>query len=260
MFNVRLKSLCTLAVLYVFALLFCWGAACYFKLVDPLLLPSPVQVAGVAYKLLLSGELQHQILVSLERMLFGFFLGAGLALIVGFLCGVSKKIGHWLEPLIYLAYPIPRFALLPFIMLMFGVGMMSKVVFIGLAAFFPIAINTISGIANINENYLEAARHYGASGWKLYKRVILPASLPSIFTGVRISLGITVSTTTVIEFLTSTDGLGAMIWLSLQALRIDRMFLGVIIVVFFNLMLVLLLKVLEHLFIPWNRDTVALED
>lgn len=252
--KIKFKSMSLWIALYIFIIIFLWGAVSYLKIVDSLLLPSPVHVALTGYKMLRSGELTQQIFISLQRILGGLFLGSILGLMLGSLCGISKKINRWSQPLLYLAYPIPRFALLPFIMLMFGVGGLSKIIFISLASFFPMTINTISGITSINENHLEAARHYGARGWKLYRRVILPGSIPSILSGIRIGIGTTVATTTAIEFLTSTDGLGAMIWLSLQSLRTDKMFLGVIFVASINLLAVYLLSVIEKIITPWNNQ------
>lgn len=260
MLSVRFKRILVLASFYIVVLVSVWALVCHLKLVDPLLLPPPMEVLGTALKMLRAGELQYQALVSLKRMLGGFLLGGICGLAVGSICGVSKKINHWVEPLLYLAYPIPRFALLPFVMLIFGVGGLSKVMFVAMASFFPVTINTISGINNINDNYLEVARHYGASGWKLYKRVVWPGSLPSIFSALRISISLTVSSTTVIEFLTSTNGLGAMIWLSLQALRTDKLFLGTIVISSLNMMFIFTLKTIQNFSTPWAREKALAGD
>jgi len=231
-----------------------WQIIYSFKLIDAFWLPSPHKFIGTAFKLFKLGVIQENFFITLERFLPGFILGSFLAIVVGSLCGISRKLSDFLEPLVYLMLPIPRFALLPFLVLIFGTGIGSKIIYVAMGAFFPVVINMISGVNQVNNNFLEAAKHYGARGWKLYLRVILPGSLPEIFIGLRMSIGLSLTYVTVIEFLTASDGIGAMIWLSLQTLRIDKLFLGVAVIALLNVVLILLLKGVENLLVPWNKD------
>lgn len=231
-----------------------WEGVCYWKVVDSFLFPSPWMIVNTAYKMLRTGELQEHIFITLKRFISGFIVGCVLGFSIGYGCGLSKKINNILEPLLYFLYPIPRFALLPFIILIFGTGNFSKIIFVAAATFFPIAINTMRGINSINSNFLEVAKHYGAKGWKLFKRVILPGSLPSVFTGVRISSGIALTFVVVVEFLTTTNGIGAMMWVSLQTLRIDKLFLGVLIIALLNVILNSMVTNIERSLIPWGKE------
>lgn len=201
-----------------------------------------------------TGELQQHFFITLKRVFLGFSLGIAFGLGVGSLCGLSQKISNFLQPLIYFTYPIPRFALLPFMILIFGTGIWSKVIFIAMGAFFPVVINTISGINHINTDFLELARHYGAKGWRMYRRVILPGSLPLVFTGMRISIGLSLTYVIIIEYLTATDGIGAIMWLAMYTLRIDRLLLSTIIIAILNIILISLLRYAEKFLIPWNNE------
>lgn len=231
-----------------------WQVFYYFKLIDSFWFPSPHKIISTAYRLFRIGIIQNNIFATLKRFIPGFIIGSFFGLIVGFLCGMSRKLSVFLEPLIYLVLPIPRFALLPFMILIFGTGIGSQIIYIAIGAFFPVVINTISGINQINKNFVEAAMHYGAKGWRLYKRIILPGSMPSIFIGLRLSAGLSLTYVTVIEFLTATDGVGAMIWLSLQTLRMDKLFLGVALVALLNVLFISLLNAIEHILVPWNLE------
>lgn len=241
-------------LLFFLIIISVWELSAFLKIIDVFFFPPPSKIIGTACVMLKTGELQQHILVTLTRFFLGLFFGAGLGLIIGYFCGVSKKINSVIEPLIYLIYPIPRFALLPFITLIFGLGLGSKVFFISMAAFFVTFISTINGIKQINSNFLEVAVHYGARGCNLFRSVVLPGSLPAIFAGFRISIGLALTYTIIVEFLTSSDGIGAMMWLSLQNLKIERLFLGAAVIALFNVFSIFLLKHFEYYFIPWNRQ------
>lgn len=252
--NRNYKETLEISFLLVLITIILWQIIYYFKLIDAFWLPSPHKFIGTAFKLFKLGVIQEDIFITLKRFLPGFILGSFLAIVVGSLCGISRKLSAFLEPLIYLMLPIPRVALLPFLVLIFGTGISSKIIYVAMGAFFPVVINTISGVSQVNNNFLEVAKHYGARGWRLYRKVILPGSLPSIFIGLRVSIGLSLTYVTVIEFLTASDGIGAMIWLSLQTLRIDKLFLGIVVIALLNVILILLLKGIEGLFVPWNED------
>lgn len=242
------KILISLSLVAIF-----WELASCLKIVDPFLFPAPHKVIKVAYEMFLTGELQGQVMVTLVRFFAGVLWGGIFGLVAGVCCGMSKKVGSFIEPSIYLVCSIPRFVLLPFTMLIFGLGDTVKIIFIGMSIFFPVAINTISGINCINKDFLEIAKHYGAKRLVLYSKVILPGSLPSIFTGLRIGMGIAFTYVIVIEFLIANDGLGAMMWLSLQTLRIDRLFLGAVIIGLLNMTFIFFLRIIERIIMPWNE-------
>ena len=223
-----------------------------YKFGDRMMLPPMLQLVRVFFQMCSSGEVSENVLMTLKRFCFGFSLGAGAGLAIGFLCGISKKTRYMLEPLVYFLYPLPRFVLFPFLILIFGSGMGSHVVFVAMGAFFPCVINTLSGFEQINNSLLEVAHHYGAKGWPLFRRVIFPASLPSLFAGLRVALGLALTYTVIVEYLVATKGLGALIWLSLQTFRIDKLVIGGFLVAALNLFFILIVKVSERVVIPWE--------
>ncbi|MFH1507390.1 MAG: ABC transporter permease [Candidatus Omnitrophota bacterium] len=228
-----------------------WQIISFFNLIDEFWLPAPYKFFSTVYIFFSEGIIQKHILITVKRLLLGFLLGSISGLLVSYICCSSRKIRFFLEPLIYITFPIPRFAVLPFIILIFGTGMSSKIIFIALAAFFPVTINTIKGITEVNTNFSEVALHYGAKGFKLFTRVIFPGSLQSAFVGLRISLGMSLAYVTVIEYLSAMDGIGAMLWMSLQILRIDQLLLGILIITMLSIILISLLTVIEKLAMPW---------
>lgn len=246
----KLKSL--LFVIIIAAILL--ECLCHLQWVDTFFVPAPSKIITTAYKMIQSGQLQQYGFITLKRLFFGFCLGAFLGFFGGSICGTSRRLRVLFEPLVYLLYPIPRFVFYPFLVLIFGIGDIPMIIFISMGAFFPLFIDTLGGIRDIDTHYFEVANHYGASGWMLYKRVILPGSLPAIFNGLRISIGIALLYTIIAEFLTATKGIGAMMWLSLQTLRIDQLFLGAILVAALNTIFIFIIVYMESILMPWHRD------
>ncbi len=243
------KRVLLLCVLFLAA----WLGLERLHLLDRMMFPGPSEVSRTVGSMVRDGELQKHIALTLSRFLSGFLLGGVLGLFLGSLCGLSKKISYFLEPVVYLLYPLPKFALLPFFILLFGMGFMSQVFFIAMGVFFPLAINTMRGMESINAHFIEVAVHYGAKGWDLFKKVIWPGSLASIFSGLRVGVGLALTYTIVNEFLMGTTGIGAMMWMSLQTWRIDRLLIGIFLIAFLNLFFVFLLGVLENVLAPWQK-------
>jgi len=166
--------------------------------VNPQILPSPLAVVQkwIEYALppqphtegswlawAFSGELIHDAIGSLYRVIVGFLIGAGLALPVGLMMGASDRVYDWLNPLVQLLRPIPPIAYIPLSILWFGLGNKPAVFLISLGAFFPVLMNTIAGVRQVDGIYIRAARNLGASGSTMFLRVILPAAVPSRLTG-----------------------------------------------------------------------------
>ncbi|GAB3399300.1 ABC transporter permease [Massilia agilis] len=198
--------------------------------VDEKILPSPQEVAEkwVAYLLPLkpfaefqqenpgaswwawafSGELIVDSLGSMYRVVVGFLVGAGLALPLGLAMGASRAAYAWFNPLVQVLRPIPPIAYIPLSILWFGLGNPPAVFLIALGAFFPVLMNTIAGVRQVDSIYLRAARNLGAGGATLFLRVILPASVPYILAGVRIGIGTAFIVVIVAEMIAVNNGLG----------------------------------------------------
>jgi NitT/TauT family transport system permease protein len=193
--------------------------------VNPLILPAPSAVlvrwyqylapmepydpAKMAYAVwVFSGELIHDAYASLYRVVVGFLIGAGLALPLGLAMGANEKVYKFLDPLLQVLRPIPPIAYIPLAILWFGLGNPPAIFLISLGAFFPVLMNTISGVRHVDGIYIRAARNLGADRATLFLRVILPAATPYILTGARIGVGTSFIVVIVSEMIAVNNGLG----------------------------------------------------
>jgi NitT/TauT family transport system permease protein len=193
--------------------------------VNPLILPAPSAVLARWYQYLapmepydpakmsyavwvFSGELIHDAYASLYRVVVGFLIGAGLALPLGLAMGANEKVYKFFDPLLQVLRPIPPIAYIPLAILWFGLGNPPAIFLITLGAFFPVLMNTISGVRHVDGIYIRAARNLGAGRATLFLRVILPAATPYILTGARIGVGTSFIVVIVSEMIAVNNGLG----------------------------------------------------
>ena len=193
--------------------------------VNPLILPAPSAVLVRWYQYLapmepydpekmsyavwvFSGELIHDAYASLYRVVVGFLIGAGLALPLGLAMGANEKVYKFFDPLLQVLRPIPPIAYIPLAILWFGLGNPPAIFLISLGAFFPVLMNTISGVRHVDGIYIRAARNLGADRATLFLRVILPAATPYILTGARIGVGTSFIVVIVSEMIAVNNGLG----------------------------------------------------
>ena len=158
-----------------------------------------------------------------------------------------------IDPLVSALYPIPKIAILPLVMLFFGIGDLSKVVLVALSVIFLVLINTTAGVLALDPVYFDVAKNYGAPKRKLFLRVIIPGALPFIFVGLRLGIGVALIVIVAAEFVAARSGVGFLIWTSWEVMRIENMFVGIIAITILGLIFTLLLKELESWALPWRR-------
>jgi NitT/TauT family transport system permease protein len=203
--------------------------------------------------LMSSGELWMHIWASLQRLFFGFWLGLVPALLLGVMMGLSRPIRAALQPLISGTYPIPKSALLPLILLIFGLGEMSKVVMVAIGVFYPVVLNTVTGVAQVSPIYYDVAKNYGANKWKVFRTVAIPGAMPSIMTGIELGAGLGLILIAIAEMMGAQEGLGFMIWNAWQLFSVETMYVGIFIIAVIGYALALLLAEVGRLLMPWNR-------
>jgi NitT/TauT family transport system permease protein len=247
-----------------------WHLAAQYELVNPQVLPSPLAVVAkwIEYLLplqphdpatqswlawALSGELIHDSLGSLYRVVVGFLVGAGLALPVGLAMGASPRVYAWLNPLVQLLRPIPPIAYIPLSILWFGLGNPPAVFLIALGAFFPVLMNTVAGVRQVDGIYLRAARNLGASGTTLFVRVILPAAVPYILSGVRIGIGTAFIVVIVSEMIAVNNGLGFRILEAREYFWSDKIIAGMISIGLIGLAIDVAMNRLNNHLLRWHR-------
>jgi len=187
------------------------GAVVVFKLFNPIFLPGPWLVLGNVLDMAVRGQLWIHLAATLERVALGFGAGAALGVVLGLAAGHLTPIRHIVEPLVELLRPIPPLAMLPMFIVWVGIGETSKVGFITYATFFPIFLTTVTGVRQIDPLLLRAAQSLGARGVGLFTRVILPAALPDILTGLRLGVALAFFVIVISEFIGAEHGLGYLI-------------------------------------------------
>jgi ABC-type nitrate/sulfonate/bicarbonate transport system permease component len=187
------------------------GAVVVLKLFNPIFLPGPWLVLGNVLDMAIRGQLWIHLAATLERVALGFGAGAVLGVGLGLAAGHLTPIRHIVEPLVELLRPIPPLAMLPMFIVWVGIGEISKVGFITYATFFPIFLTTITGVRQIDPILLRAAQSLGARGVGLFTRVILPAALPDILTGLRLGVALAFFVIVISEFIGAEHGLGYLI-------------------------------------------------
>jgi NitT/TauT family transport system permease protein len=254
-----------------FVVLAVWEGLARAGILNPLILPSPSKVAlrwwlylkpfraydaaqGSWLTWLVSGELLHDAAASLYRVFVGFLLGGGLGLVLGLLMGVSGTVYRLMNPLVQILRPIPPIAYIPLAILWFGLGNPPAFFLISLGAFFPILLNTIAGVRNVDSIYVRAAQNLGARGSVMFRRVILPAAAPHILTGVRVGYGVSFIVVIVAEMIAVNSGLGYRILEAREFFWPDKIIAGMITIGVIGLGIdTLLNKVSNHL-LRWHRS------
>jgi NitT/TauT family transport system permease protein len=217
-----------LAASGILAVLLLWEGVSQAGWVPPLFLPAPSACAVEAWRLLASGELPQHLLTSLRRILLGFALGALSGVAVGVGTGFFSVVRAVGVPLIHATYPIPKIAILPLLILWLGIGETPKVAVIAIGVFFPMAINTHTGIAECDPALLRAGISFGASRRTLISKVLLPASLPMIFAGLRLSAGMSLLLVVSAELIAADSGIGFFILSAADLLQTEQLMVGLV--------------------------------
>jgi ABC-type nitrate/sulfonate/bicarbonate transport system permease component len=187
------------------------GAVVVMKLFNPIFLPGPWLVLGNVLDMAVRGQLWVHLAATLERVALGFGIGAALGVALGVAAGSLAPVRHVVEPIVEMLRPIPPLAVLPMFIVWVGIGETSKIGFITYATFFPIFLTTVTGVRQIDPLLLRAARSLGARGVGLSTRVILPAALPDILTGLRLGVALAFFVIVISEFIGAEHGLGYLI-------------------------------------------------
>jgi NitT/TauT family transport system permease protein len=241
-----------LSIFSPFLLLILWEVLVQAGLLDKRFFPAPSSIVGTFGQLVTSGELFRHLQASIARIIIGFMLGAIPALIVGVTMGLSRWVRAFLSPMVAALYPIPKIAILPLVMLIFGLGEQSKWVIIAIGVFFLVLYNTMAGVMNIPNIYLDVGRNFGASKVQFFWTVALPGALPLIFTGVKLAAGVALLIIVAAEFVGAKTGIGYMIWQSWQTFSVETMYVGLVVISMLGYLVSLGLDELEHVLIPWR--------
>ncbi|NKI96500.1 aliphatic sulfonate ABC transporter permease SsuC [Rhizobacter sp. SG703] len=215
-------------------------------------LPEPLAVVKAFWSLLLSGEMARHVATSTGRALAGFAIGGGLGLALGLLTGSLRAAETLLDTTLQMVRNIPPLALIPLVILWFGIEESAKLFLVSLGVFFPLYLNTFHGIRSVDKGLIEMARSYGLSGWGLYRHVILPGALPSILVGVRFSLGFMWVILIVAETISAQAGIGYMTMNAREFLQTDVVLVGILLYALLGKLADVLARALERWWLRWN--------
>lgn len=229
-----------------------WQAGSSLGLIGTEFLPAPSEVIAAGWRLTLNGELPANIAISFKRAVSGFLVGGSLAFTFGLLNGLSRKAERYTDSTFQMVRNIPNLALIPLVILWFGIDEGAKLFLTSFGVFFPIYINTFHGVRNVDPQLVEMARSYGLGRVSLFRKVILPGALPSIFVGLRYALGIMWLTLIVSETIAATSGIGYMAMHAREFMLVDVVVLAILVYALLGKLADSSARLLERHTLAWN--------
>ncbi|MGD9941908.1 MAG: ABC transporter permease [Burkholderiaceae bacterium] len=253
----RLKSQGAVAAIapglgFLAALLLIVEAMSRAGMVNRVFVPAPSTVLQEVYGLIASGSFAEPLLQTLGTFFTGYFIGCGIALALGLLMGTSRAAYALLEPLTEFLRATPKPALLPPLMLLLGLGASMKLTIVALAALFPVLVSTVQGVRGVDRVLLDTGRTFGFSRGQTIRRIVLPAALPHILAGMRVSLGIALVVVVLSEMLAGTGGLGDQLVSMQRSFRLTQTFAWLVIVAVIGLCLTWVFAWVERSLLFWH--------
>jgi len=243
-----------LGTISVVAFLLFWQYSVSFKLVNPIFTSSPIQIVQTARVMFSQGDIYNDMEVSGIEFFWGFLLSIAVGVPLGILMGWYNKINAIFEPFVSALYASPRIALLPLVVIWFGIGLGSKIAIIFLGAVFPILINMITGVRTVDRDFIKVAKSFGASDRQLFMTVVFPSTVPMLLAGLRLGLGHALVGIVVGEMYAATAGIGYMISVAGSTFRTDQVMVGIIIIAVLGVGFTEALRAIERRFERWRPD------
>ncbi len=235
------------------SLLALWQLLVQTHVLDPRFFPAPSSLVAPLIAFAASGALAENTWATVQRIVIGFLLGAIPGTVLGLAMGINRFVRAYFDPLIALLYSVPKIAILPLLIFIFGLGEQSKYVLVAFGVFFLMVINTEAGVRQIERTYLDVAKAYRLRPLTFYARVLVPGALPNIIAGVKLSIGIAVVLTVAAEFVATKSGLGYEIFNAQQLLDIDTLWVALVAVSVLGFVLTVGFNQLERILVPWKR-------
>ena len=221
-------------------------------LINPLFVSSPSAIWRAGVKMFSTGDIWNDLAVSGTEFVIGFGLSIVVGIPLGMLIGWYRTANYLLNPFVSALNAMPRVALLPLLIIWFGIGMGSKVAIVFLGAIFPLVLNTFSGVRTMDEQLLRAARSFGANDSQIFRTIALPSSVPFILAGLRLGLGRSLVGIVVGELVAATAGIGYIMAIAGATFQTDKLFVGIFIITGVGVVLTAALDALERRFEAWR--------
>ena len=230
-----------------------WQLASRLEWISPLFFPAPTDIFRFMFTRGSLAYLAGGTEATLGRVFAGLLFGMVPAAVLGMLIGWSERLRRVVDPFLAALHPIPKIALIPLLVVLFGLGEASKIIAVSIGAFFPMALTAAAGARRINPTLLELAQNYGATRWQTFAKIIVPATMPSVVVGVRLSFNVALLIAISAEISAARSGLGTILWFAWETFRIEQLYAGLIVVsvvgVGFNAVWSLLVARL----LPWRK-------
>ncbi len=236
------------------ALLIIWEVVVRLNLISASLFPSPISIIVTGWELLISGELITHISASLGRAVAGMLIGGIIGFVLGIVNGLSDKSYTYLDSTIQMIRNIPHLALLPLVIVWLGIGEGAKIFLVVLGVLFPVYVNTFHGIRNVDPKLVEMGKMYNLKGWRLFKDILFPGALPSIFVGIRYALGVMWLTLIVAETIPTQVGIGYLATNAREFMQTDVIVLSIIIYALLGKLADMIAKFGEDRALKWNAS------
>lgn len=233
-------------------LLVIWQLSVQWGLLSNRILPAPTDVIKAAIQLVITGELWNSLIISASRALTGFLIGGSLGLILGLINGIFRPASKILDSSLQMLRNIPHLAMIPLVILWFGIGETAKIFLVAIGVLFPVYINTFYGILAVDVNLIEMGRVYQLSFWQLLWEIMLPSALPSILVGVRYALGIMWLTLIVAETIGADAGIGYLAMNAREFMQTDIIVFSILMYAVLGKLADLLAKWLEFKLLSWH--------
>ena len=239
----------------VVAGLLSWHYVANVVINDTGILVSPMVVLTKAYEMLVTtGELYPHLIASSQIFFYGFVLAILVGVPLGFVMALSVLVRDYVNPWMTTLYTAPRIAFAPVLLLWFGIGAGSKIAIVFLGCVFPILINSYFGMRVVNREYVELARSFRLKPWALFAKILLPASIPFILSGVRLAIGRGLTGVAIAEWFGATEGLGYLVFFSGQTLNVPTLFVGVATFAALGVIGFELVRRFEAFVTPWRKE------
>jgi NitT/TauT family transport system permease protein/sulfonate transport system permease protein len=228
-----------------------WQLAASQGWIDTKFFPAPTKVWTTGVSMVKSGVLWHNLYISLKRVILGFALGVLTGAAAGLCMGLSRTLRAAFDPILTAFYMVPKLALLPLLLLIFGIGELPLILEIAITVFFFMWLSSMAAFIAVPESYREAGRAFGTSPLQQFRHVLLPAVLPNFFVALRLSIGVAVLVMVGIEFVQASSGIGWLIWQSWNLFLAAEMYVGIVVVAVTGVVLTMLIRLIGRLVVPW---------
>jgi NitT/TauT family transport system permease protein len=233
-------------------LLILWEILVRAGVLDARFFPAPSSIYHTLVAVAVDGSLWANTSASLQRLLWGFLLGSIPALLLGVAMGLNRTLRALVDTLVATTYPEPKSAIFPLILLIFGLGEASKIVMVAIGVFYPVLINSCTGVLEINKIYLDVGHNFRATRWQVFRTIAIPGAVPHIMSGIKLGVGMGLILIAIAEMIGAKSGLGYMIWNAWEILSVETMYVGLLVIALLGFIFSMLLTEVERVLVPWK--------